>query len=425
MTPYLAPDLLQSTLGAGNAGSTSIQFRLPRQRSSLSSQHFVSTPLGPPRASKATVPIAKFDEDPSFVLTNSLGFPRQQEEKRFVDAATDPEPDRVIETADFCCQIAPSSVDQEVETTPTVLQYQSTQTETITSEHIACQINADVGHCSIQTDLFEQTEFGCQCTPTSIEQSTETTPMVSQTQTIQTDAVLTAESSSQVTVDSVEQAMETTPILTEEIALQTSLVVDDQQIQTDGITSVDAFTQYELDTPDTVLLPIVLSEELPVSNEIEISIHQVTVDDLSSELEKKIFSEQECQTLSTYFLSTDEYTQTAPVVSNDSACQSSPLICGDQDVQTDPLTSLYSSSLYIVANCHDECKCSSTLVIMPQENSLSSRTSADEATQCDLKDSSVSIPIQVEPTTTVNDKRSIIQQQMDEKEKQMNRIIGE
>lgn len=422
MTPYLAPDLLQSTLGAGNAGSTSIQFRLPRRRSSLSSQHFVSTPLGPLRASKPTVPIAKFDEDPSFVLTNSLGFQKQQE-KSFVDVGTDPEPDHVIETMDFCCQITPVYIDQEVETMPAVPQYQSTQTETITTEHIACQSDADVNHCSIQTEITEQTEFGCQCMPTSIDRTTETVAMVSQTQMSQTDVALTADCSSQIAVDSVDQSMETNPILTHEIGSGTSLTFDDQLVQTDELTSMDAFTQYDLDT--VLLLPIVLSEELPVSNEIEISIHQVSVDDLSSELAKKIVFEQECQTMTTYFLQTDDYTQTAQVTSNDCACQSSTMIYGDQHVQTEPLTSLYSSSLYIVPNCHDECNCSSTLVIMPQENPIPSRTLVDEQTQCDLNESLVNIPIQVEPkTTAVNDKRTLIQQQLDEKEKQMNRIIG-
>jgi len=61
---------------------------------------------------------------------------------------------------------------------------------------------------------------------------------------------------------------------------------------------------------------------------------------------------------------------------------------------------------------------------MPKENQ-SSPIFIDQEIQCDLYSSETTIiPIEIECKINKNDRRSIIQQQMDEKEKQMNRIIG-
>ena len=221
VTPYLAPDLLQSTLGVANGGSTSIQFRLPRRRSSLSSQQFVSTPLGPLRATKPAVPIAKFEEDPSFVLTQSLGF--AQQEKQFTDAWTDPEPERVIEHSDFSCQVIPLSADKEIETIQFTFDIQSTQTDDLPTEDAACQINPSNQDGSMQTSVNEQRDFSCQIIPVAIDQTTETVETDVQTQLIQTDAIATNDCSSQIMPDYLDQHTETIRILTEDIALQSSL----------------------------------------------------------------------------------------------------------------------------------------------------------------------------------------------------------
>jgi hypothetical protein len=62
---------------------------------------------------------------------------------------------------------------------------------------------------------------------------------------------------------------------------------------------------------------------------------------------------------------------------------------------------------------------------MPKDNHLiSSPIAVDQETQCNLCTSEPIIPLEIERTMKTNDRRSIIQQQMDEKEKQMNRIIG-
>jgi len=61
---------------------------------------------------------------------------------------------------------------------------------------------------------------------------------------------------------------------------------------------------------------------------------------------------------------------------------------------------------------------------MPKENQ-SSPIFIDQEIQCDLCSLETTIiPIEIECKINHNDRRSIIQQQMDEKEKQMNRIIG-
>jgi hypothetical protein len=225
VTPYLAPDLLQSTLGAGNGcGSTSIQFRLPRRRSSSSSnRQYVSTPLGPTRLIKPAVPLAHFDDESSLVLTNSLGFPPPpQQEKQFVDAYTEPEPIQIIEQKDFSCQITPFYTDKSIETTHPIVEYHSTQTDLISTETIGCQINPNLNDCSIQTIPNDQKDFSCQYIPTSNDQTTETIITNYHTQLIQTDSISTNDSSCQITPEYIHQQIETIPILTQDIALQSS-----------------------------------------------------------------------------------------------------------------------------------------------------------------------------------------------------------
>ena len=219
VTPYLAPDLLQSTMGATNGMNTSIQFRLPRRRSSLSNQQLISTPLGPARAAKINVPIAKFDDEGSLALNNSLGF--QTQEKRFVDTGTNPEPETQIEQKDFSCQITPISVDQQIETTPLIFESQSIQTDSISIEDVACQINPNVNDGSNQTETQEQTDFSCQFMPILIDESTETFTVSFQTQTIQTEIISTNESSTQITIEHVDQEIETTIVVTEDVASET------------------------------------------------------------------------------------------------------------------------------------------------------------------------------------------------------------
>jgi hypothetical protein len=221
VTPYLAPDLLQSTIGVGTGGSTSIQFRLPQQHSCQSVQQYVSTPLGPTRTMKPAVPIAKFDEESSFALSNSLGF--QHHEKQFVDASTDPEPMSHIEQNDFSCQMAPIYVDQQSETISDIYQYQSTQTDRVALEDASCQINADVNDCTIQTDFHEQNDFSCQCIPVSIDQTTETKAIILDDRYIQTDLVETMHCASQITPNNIDQETATIEISMEDIAQQTSL----------------------------------------------------------------------------------------------------------------------------------------------------------------------------------------------------------
>ena len=62
---------------------------------------------------------------------------------------------------------------------------------------------------------------------------------------------------------------------------------------------------------------------------------------------------------------------------------------------------------------------------MPKENQSSpSPIVMDQEIQCDLCPSEIIVPIEIDCQPKNNDRRSILQHQMDEKEKQMNRIIG-
>lgn len=423
VTPYLAPDLLQSTLGAtngGGGGSTSIQFRLPRRRSSLSTRQYVSTPLGPIRTSKPAVPLAHFDDDSSF------GF---QQQKQFVDASTDPIHIPKIEQKDFSCQITPICTDQQIETIPLITAYHTTQTDVISTETIACQINPMLNDCSIQTNLNEYKDFSCQFMPISINQMTETISKEFQTQTIQTDLISTNDYSCQTSPNTLDQQIETIPIETEDIGLQSSFLLpsyDNQEIQTDIFISIDVQTQYEYDTP---ILPIIFSEELPIVQEIEIS--------------NKFYFDQECQTIndnqiqSTQTATIDlrdcacqsstpiyenDSTQTAIITFIDCASQSSIITYENQSIQTDFLSKNYSSSLFIIPQSDDQSNYSSKIVIFPREDQTILRT--DQSIQCEFDSQEEDIPIPIEPIPQIHDRRSQIQHQLDEKEKQMNRIIG-
>jgi hypothetical protein len=223
VTPYLAPDLLQSTLGTANGGNTSMQFRLPARRSSVSNQHFVSTPLGPARANKAMVPIAKFDDDPSFVLNNSLGFQQQQKEKQLVDMGTDPQPELTIERHDFACQMTPDYCEQSIETTPIVLLYQSIQTELLHMHDIACQMSPAVIECCSQTSGQEQHDFTCQFMPASIDQSTHMMEIITETQECQTESSNTIDAACQFAPMSVDREIETIVVETHDTASQASV----------------------------------------------------------------------------------------------------------------------------------------------------------------------------------------------------------
>jgi hypothetical protein len=171
------------------------------------------------------------------------------------------------------------------------------------------------------------------------------------------------------------------------IFLLQAITFDDQQIQTDFIFHIDVSTQYDL---DTAILPIVFSEELPISNEISV----------------------------------DQESQTTLIDFNDCASQSTIITYANRYIQTELYSNLYSSSLYIVPTSTNQSCCSSTILIMPKENQ-SSPIFIDQEIQCDLYSSETTIiPIEIECKINNNDRRSIIQQQMDEKEKQMNRIIG-
>ena len=244
--------------------------------------------------------------------------------------------------------------------------------------------------------------------PTSVDQTTETITKDYHTQTIQTDMISTNDYSCQITPEYIHQQTETIPILTQDIALQSSLdnvIQDDQQIQTDFTLHIDVSTQYDLDQSDAVILPIIFSEELPISNEIEIIID----------------NDKECQTIDNHIIQSDEYTQTPHIHLNDCASQSSIITYENQDVQTDFYSDLYSSSLYIVPTSINQSNCSSTIVIMPKDISP---IVIDQEIQCNLCTTEPIIPIEIECKKKTNDRRSMIQQQMDEKEKQMNRIIG-
>ena len=394
VTPYLAPDLLQSTLGATNNGgaSTSLQFRLPRRRSSLSNRQFVSTPLGLTRVAKPPVPLAHFDDDSSF------GF---QQQKQFVDASTDPILFPGIEQQDFSCQMTPIYTDQQIETVPLQMEYQSTQTEVITTETIACQVNPNQNDCSIQTNPNEQKDFSCQFMPISMDQITETTVTDYQTQTIQTDCISTKDYACQITPDYQHQQIETTPILTEEIGLQSSLVnltFEDQQIQTDFLVHIDVETQYEYETP---ILPIVLTEEIPIVK-----------------TPQNDFLDQECQTIHSDPIQSNESTQTATIDLIDSASQSTIITYTSRSIQTEYYSKAYSSALFIVPTATPQPMCSSKIVIFPKEDQTISTN--DQEIQCELGPIETIVPVSIK----AKDRRSIIQYQLDEKEKQMNRIIG-
>lgn len=175
-------------------------------------------------------------------------------------------------------------------------------------------------------------------------------------------------------------------------------------------------TQYDITKLDSSLLRNLLSEELPVSDEIEIPIE-------TSEIDTKTFIDQECQTMNNEISLFNESTQTPHIHLKDRASQSPIITVENQDIQTEFYSNLYSSSLYIVPSSMDQSHCSSKIVIVPRENH-SSPIVIDEGIQCDLPSLDTPIPIQVESKTNQKDRRSIIQQQMDEKEKQMNRIIG-
>ncbi|CAF1550052.1 unnamed protein product, partial [Adineta steineri] len=230
-----------------------------------------------------------------------------QQEKQYVDAYTEPEPIPIIEQKDFCCQMAPLYVDKDIETIHLTVEFQSTQTDIISTETIACQINPDINDCSIQTVVNEQKDFSCQFIPTSIDQTTETIITDYHTQISQTDSISTNDYSCQITPEYIHQQIETESILTQDIALQCSfhdeIIFDDQQIQTDRISHIDVSIQYEpeIDESDTAILPILFCEDLP----IEIEINK---DDI--QIETKILLDQECQTINNSFLQLNEYTQT-------------------------------------------------------------------------------------------------------------------
>ena len=203
---------------------------------------------------------------------------------------------------------------------------------------------------------------------------------------------------------------------------------DDQQMQTDCISHTDASTQYELamETPDTVILPILFSEDVPVSNEIEIFVQTDEIPDRSFEVEQIILIEQGTQTFVHGLEQSNECTQTLHVLFNDCESQSSMISHDNQLVQTDPYSHIYSSSLFIVPTSQDQSWCSSTIVMMPRDTSSSTLALCNQESQCDLHDMPTAISVEIEHRAqTTHDRRSMIQQQMDEKEKQMNRIIGE
>lgn len=402
----------------GGGGSTSIQFRLPRRRSSLSNRQYVSTPLGPLRTSKPAVPLAHFDDDSSF------GF---QQQKQFVDTATDPIHIPKIEQKDFSCQITPICTDQQIETIPLLTAYHTTQTDVISTETIACQANPMFNDCSSQTNPNEYKDFSCQFMPISIDQMTETICKEFHTQTIQTDLISTEDYSCQTSPNTLDQQIETIPIETQDIALQSSFLLpnsDHQEIQTDRIISIDVHTQYEYD------IPIIFSEELPIVQEIEIS--------------NKFSFDQECQTINEYQIQStqtttidyhdcacqsstpiyeNESTQTALITFIDCASQSSIMTYEDQSIQTEFLSNNYSSSLYIIPRSDEQSNYSSKIVILPREDQKS-LLRTDQSIQCQNDSLETDISIPIETISPIHDRRSLIQQQLDEKEKQMNRIIG-
>ena len=187
--------------------------------------------------------------------------------------------------------------------------------------------------------------------------------------------------------------------------------MSDQQIQTDFVFHIDVSTQYDL---DAICIPIVDNEELLISKEIEISSR--------NQIEKGI--DQECQTINKNLIRCNEYTETPHIYLNDCAWQPSVVPVENRSIQTDSYSSLYSSSIHIIPTYINEPYYSSKILIIPRENQSSSLSVIDQEIQCDLSSLDTIIPITIESTTKNTDRKSIIQQQMEEKEKQMNRIIG-
>jgi hypothetical protein len=205
-----------------------------------------------------------------------------------------------------------------------------------------------------------------------------------------------------------------------------TIEVDDQHIQTDCLVLVDGSTQYDQEL-NTIILPMTNRDELSISKEIEVSIaHELTRECATIESINKIFVEQECQTVNHDVCQTNEYTQTLQLTFNDCASQSSMNDHENRLTQTEPYTYRHLSSLYIVPTClPDPCQCSSTIVIMPQDTQSSTRLCFDQEIQCDSSELSIIIPIeQQDINTNVHDRRSLIQHQLDKKEKEMNNIIG-
>ena len=339
----------------------------------MSNRQCVSTPLGIQRLSKPSVPLAHFDDDSSF------GF---QTQKTFVDASTDPHP---IEQTDFSCQMNPLTIDQQIETNRFTLDCQSTQTDSISTDTIACQINPISAEFAIQTDGIEQNDFEVQISPSTNEQICETDRIDCFTESIQTDLVETNDHSCQITPDYHDQFVETNPIFKEDIGLQSSfdhLVFEDQQIQTDILVHIDVDTQY-----DEEFLRTYLDQHC-----------QTTID-------------QETQS-----------TQTIDKLLQHSSTQSTTITQDHQSIQTDLPSDGYSSSIHILQIVEKPAVCSSKVFIYPK--SYRDVLTTDKEIQCDFDENESIISVPIAMDESVNDRQSLLQQQLDEKEKQMNRIIG-
>jgi len=448
VTPYLAPDLLQSTMGAGQAGNSSLHFRLARRRSSLSNQHFVSTPLGPMRTIKTinvAAPVAKFDDDPSFVLTTSLGF--EQNQKRFVDASTDAEPLRTIEQKDFSCQIECESQCQEI------------QTENVRNENVACQIEVILNEFSCQTFSPGHNDVSCQIYPSTNEQMTETEQIYGQNEFIQTDSIEQNDFSTQMQPETFDGQTETERMSTENFATQTSIENNEQEIQTESVSTTEISTQFEMENAEREIQTesistIETSTQFEMENaEQEIQTESVSTIETSTQFEMEN-TEREIQTesistveISTQFemenaereiqtesVSTTEIStqfemdnaereiQTESISTIETSTQFE-LENDEQSCQTDPSLDRFSSSLFILPRDRTERRCSSTIVVYPQPVKLNAEI------QCEILPAAAAtptnIPIVVDKVKKIKDRRSFIQEQLDEKEKQMNRIIEE
>lgn len=195
-------------------------------------------------------------------------------------------------------------------------------------------------------------------------------------------------------------------------------------MQTDLKCFIDAETQYESEendkVPDISILPIVLSEDLPVSHEVEISIQTSSLENMSFQYDKRIYLNQECQTIDDHVIKSTQSTQTKRILLKSTETQSTINLSEDQSIQTDANLDQYSSTIVIVPPADEIRLFSSNLSIIPYENRLKN----DQQTQCDFEALNCQILIERDSTPKKNDRRSIIQQQLDEKEKQMNRIIG-